>query len=224
MNKLKTITLVLFTSALMALPSSAIEMRVGVSAAFAQVSADGQETLKDSAVITKHSEEAHAIIPSIFAEVSTDGGFGLGVDQITGSADLSASTRTRNNRADETGNDSGTQKASAEVDGVTSIYLIKTFANGLLLKVGQSSADVNTKEALSSGTKYKNVSVDGTHYGIGYHKQNDNGFFFRTTVEHTDFDSITLTGDEAGGTTTSFNKIKANVDITAAKFSIGKTF
>ena len=77
---------------------------------------------------------------------------------------------------------------------------------------------------MSSGSAYKNASVDGTHYGAGFERVNDNGVFFRTALEHTDFDSLTLTGSQVGGTSGSFNKIKASVDVTTAKFSVGKKF
>ena len=92
------------------------------------------------------------------------------------------------------------------------------------MKAGISQADVNTKETLDSGTSYGNKSVDGKMFGAGIHKVNDSGIFFRAGVEYTDFDTINLTGSEVGGTALSFNKIKADVDMAAAKFSIGKAF
>ena len=87
-----------------------------------------------------------------------------------------------------------------------------------------SQADVNTTEVLSTGSVYGNKSVDGKMFGAGFHKVNDSGIFFRAGVEYTDFDTINLTGSEVGGTALSFNKIKADVDMAAAKFSIGKAF
>tara|TARA_B110000259_G_C13939684_1_gene372248 strand:+ start:457 stop:723 length:267 start_codon:yes stop_codon:yes gene_type:complete len=87
-----------------------------------------------------------------------------------------------------------------------------------------SQADVNTTEVLSTGSVYGNKSVDGKMFGAGFHKVNDSGIFFRAGVEYTDFDTVNLTGDQVGGTAGSFNKIKADVDMATAKFSIGKAF
>ena len=223
MNKIKTLlTALVLTFALIA-PSTA-DVRLGLSAAVAQLNADGSETLKDSSTIKNHSEQANAIIPSGFLELSHSSGFGIGIDLVTGSADLAAGNRERTMVSEGGGEDSGTNKANAEVDGITSVYLIKTFDSGFFVKLGSASADVNTVETLNSGSTYKNASVDGTHYGAGFERVNDNGVFFRTALEHTDFDSLTLTGSQVGGTSGSFNKIKASVDVTTAKFSVGKKF
>ena len=223
MNKIR-ITFVTILASLLLTVSSFAEIRVGVSAGFNMIEAAGTETLKDSSQATAHTEHANAIVPSIFLELATANGFGVGIDMITGSADLAGSGRTKNNPADAATNDDGTNNANAEVDGVTTAYLIKTFDSGLLVKIGISQADVNTKETLNSGTTYGNVGVDGMHYGIGYEMKRDSGLFFRTTAEITDFDTLSLTGSQVGGTASSFNKISADVDILAAKLSIGKAF
>ena len=222
MKTIKFAITALFVSALMVLPSNSMEIRIGASAGYAQLEASGSETLKDSAAVTTTTEQANAMIPSLFAELAMDNGFGLGYDMISGSADLSGSTKNRRLSGGGTGDDSGTNKASAEVDGVNTVYLIKTFGSGLFVKAGISSADINTTEVLSSGSKYGNKSVDGTMYGVGFEKVNDSGIFFRAGVEYTDFDTINLTDEQDSTTATSFNKIKADVDMTTSKFSIGK--
>ena len=225
MNKVK-ITIVTFFASLMMLVSSTAEVRIGVSAGFAQLEASGSETLKDAATVTSTTEQANAVVPSIFMEIAMENGLGIGVDIISGSADLSGSKKTRNLREDAgTGaNDTGTNVAQAEVDGITTGYLIKTFESGFLVKAGISSADINTQETLSSGSTYGNKSVDGTMIGAGWGRTSDTGMFIRAAVEYTDFDEITLTSgvvDAVSGTT---NTIKADVDVTMAKFSIGKAF
>lgn len=223
MNKLR-ITFVTILASLLLTVSSFAEIRVGVSAGFNMIEAAGNETLKDSSVVTTHTEHANAIVPSVFLELAMANGFGVGIDMITGAADLAGSGKTKNNNSNATSNDTGTNKADAEVDGITTAYLIKTFDSGLLVKIGISQADVNTKETLNTGTTYGNASVDGMHYGIGYELKRDSGLFFRTTAEVTDFDTINLTGTQAGATATAFNKISADVDVLAAKLSIGKAF
>jgi len=223
MKTLRIIALSFAASALMIVSSNAFDFRIGASVGFAQIEADGSETLKTTSVVTTHSEQANAIIPSLFAEIGIWKGFGVGIDNISGSADLAGGKR---NRVDVgTHSDAvvtTTNTADAEVDGIKTNYFVKTFNNGLILKYGTSTADVITKETLATGTAYGNKSVDGTHYGIGYERLNDdNGLFFRTVYEHTDFDEIKLTGSV---TETTANVIKANVDMTMLRLSVGKKF
>ena len=226
MNKLKLLITVLFSLTLMVSPSVSKEFRIGASVGFAQLEASGSETLKDTSVITSHTEQANAVVPSSFAEFAADNGFGIGIDYISGSADLAGSNRTRNldNPNDDDANDTGTNVANAEVDGIVTTYLIKSFDSGFLVKFGVAQADINTKETLGSGSTYGNKSVDGAHYGIGYDINRDSGAFVRTSLEHTDFDEISLKSGVADATTGTFNNVKANVDVTMVKFSIGKKF
>ena len=225
MNKLKILGIALISSVLMAVSSNAIEVRVGVSAGYAQLEAAGSETLKTTSVVTTHTEQANAMIPSVFAELAMDNGFGFGYDRISGSADLAGQAQKHTNVLMGIGNpdgDTGTQEAQATVDGVDTLYLIKTFQNGLLIKYGSSSADVITKETLATGAAYGNASMDGTMMGLGFEHTNDSGVFLRTSVEHIDFDDIKLTATaDADGLS---NVIKANVDVTLAKISLGKKF
>ena len=227
MNKLKITLLSLVASAFLTVTSFA-GVTVGISAGLAGLEVSGTETLKDSSAVTTHTEQANAVIPSIFLEVAHSNGLGVGVDFITGTADLSGSTQqttmTDLGNGGGEGNDSGTNSANAEVDGIVTGYLIKSFESGLFVKLGMASADVNTKETLATGSTYGNTSVDGVHYGLGFQRTNDSGLFIRAAAEYTDFDNITLTGTAAGGTSTSFNKISADVDVAMAKFSVGKAF
>ena len=222
MKILKITLIALFSSALMVLPSTAKEVRIGVAAGWTNVNADGTETMKDSG--KKHTTEAsdNAIIPSIFAEFAADNGFGIGLEHVPGSADINSETRSRPNDDAETA--SGDNKASAEIDGLTSIYLIKTFENGFFLKVGQTSTTVNTNEVLATGSVYKNADIDGSLIGLGFTNTSDNGMFMRVSGEYTDYDSITLTSQTADAVTGTTNEIDASVDTLAFKLSVGKAF
>lgn len=157
-------------------------------------------------------------------ELAADNGFGLGIEHVAGSADINAKKRSRPLDTTGDGNDTGTNTASAEIDGLTSIYLIKTFESGFFVKAGQTSTTVNTKEVLSSGSVYKNADVDGLVLGLGMNRTTDSGFFYRVSGEYTDYDSISLTSQTADASTGKFNKISADVDTVAFKLSIGKAF
>ena len=156
--KILKITLVaVISSFLMVLPSSAVEKRIGVAVGFTSVQAEGTETLKDTGVKSDSDAGAHVAIPSIFAELAADNGFGLGIEHVPGSADINSKTRSRTLDHAGLGNDSGSNKASAEIDGLTSVYLIKTFQSGFFVKAGQTSTTVKTKEVLGTGSTYKDV-------------------------------------------------------------------
>jgi hypothetical protein len=225
MNKLRLLTVAFFVTSLMSLSVMAAEVRVGVSAGFAQIEVDGSETLKDSGVVANHKEQANVIIPSFFAELAMDNGLGIGYDYISKKSDVAASDRTTSSvSADDSGNDSGSNTANASIDGLSTVYLIKTFGSGFLVKAGMTQADVTTKETLSTGSTYGNASVDGKMFGVGYGRSLDSGVFFRTIIERNSYDTLNLTSGVADAVTGTSNTIKADMDSTVAKFSIGKAF
>ena len=198
---------------------NAVEKRIGIAAGFTNVEGSGTETLKDSSKKASKTVDDNTIIPSIFFELAADNGFGLGIEHVSGTADIGTGSR-----ANDDAETSGGNKASAEIDGLTSLYVIKTFDNGLFLKAGMTQTDVITKETLNTGSTYGNKSVDGKLIGIGMHKTNDNGVFFRASAEYTSYDSFKLTSGVADAVTGTTNTIDADVDTTAFKISIGKAF
>ena len=224
MRILKIALVAVVSSFLMVISSNAVEKRIGIAAGFTSVNASGTETLKDTAVKSDSDAGANAIIPSIFVELAGDNGFGLGLEHVPGSTDVNSKVRSRTLDHAGTGTDSGTNKASAEIDGLTSIYVIKTFGSGFFVKAGQTSTTVNTKETLSSGSTYKNVDVDGMVLGLGINKTTDTGFFYRVSGEYTDYDSIKLTSEVADAVSGTTNTVSADVDTVAFKLAIGKAF
>ena len=83
------------------------------------------------------------------------------------------------------------------------------------VRLGLASVDVSTNESGSHGT-YGNISVDGTQYGFGI-KGSLGSFMTKTSFEHTDFDDFSLTS-------TTGNKIAADLDVTQIKFALIKQF
>ena len=221
MKIIKLMLVAVISSFLMILSSNALEKRIGVAAGYTNVEGDGRETLKDSSKVASKTVDESTLIPSIFAEIASDNGLGLGIEHVPGTADINSSSRSR---ADDDAETNGGNKASAEIDGLTSIYLIKTFESGLFVKAGRTSTTVNTKEVLGTGSTYKNVDIDGMLLGLGMHKTNDSGFFYRLSGEYTNYDSLKLTSGVADAVTGTRNVIDADVDTMALKFSIGKAF
>ena len=216
MKKLLIITasiLLAFTNA------NAVEKRIGIAAGLTNAEGDGTETLKDSSKKASKTVDDTTVIPSIFFELAADNGFGLGIEHVPGTADIHTESR-----GDDDAESSGGNKASAEIDGLTSLYAMKTFNNGLFLKAGMTQSKVVTNEVLNTGSTYGNETVEGTLFGLGFHKVRDNGVFFRASAEFTNYDSIKLTSGTADAVTGTKNTIDADVDTTAFKISIGKAF
>ena len=219
MNKLKIIFITAIAAVFMVLPLNA-ETRIGLGLGQTKVEADGTQTLKDSAKTSSSSQSEDALIPSLFVEIANDSGFGLGLEVVPGSADIGSK-----NRADDDDDSANGNKASAEINGLTSVYAIKTFGSGIFVKAGMTQTEIVTTEALNTGSSYGNDTVTGALIGIGFTRTNDTGTFVRAAAEYTDYDSITLqSGTDVGGTANSFNKVTADVDTTAFKVSLGKAF
>tara|TARA_B110000971_G_C19923526_1_gene460395 strand:+ start:326 stop:985 length:660 start_codon:yes stop_codon:yes gene_type:complete len=219
MNKIKIMFIAAIAAVFMVLPSSA-EVRVGLALGQTAVETDGTQTLKDSSVKSKTSRDESTLIPSLFVEIANDSGFGLGLEIVPGSADIGSKSR-----ADDDEETTGGNKASAEINGLTSVYLMKTFGTGFFVKAGMTQTEIVTTEALNTGSTYGNETVTGGLVGVGFTKTNDSGIFFRASAEYTDYDDITLTSKtDVGGTSGSYNKIAASVDTTAFKISVGKAF
>jgi hypothetical protein len=219
MNILKITLVTVISSFLMILSSNALEKRIGVAAGYTNVEGTGSETLKDSSKKASKTVDDSTLIPSIFAEIASDSGFGLGVEYVPGTASIGTGSRADDDAETTAGN-----KASAEIDGLTSVYVIKTFDNGFFVKAGMTQTDVITTETLGTGSTYGNKSVDGKLIGFGMHKVRDNGIFFRASAEYTDYDSFKLTSGVADAVTGTTNTIDADVDTMAFKVSIGKAF
>ena len=77
--------------------------------------------------------------------------------------------------------------------------------------------DVNTLESeiTDSGT-YGNATLDGYTVGLGVNSE-FNSYFTKTSVEFTDFEDLKLSS-------TTDNKIEADLDVLEFKFAIGKRF
>ena len=83
--------------------------------------------------------------------------------------------------------------------------------------MGASQLDVITKEnAITGSGTYGNATLDGLNVGVGY-KGAMGDYFTKLSLEYTDFESLSLTS-------TTSNKITADLDTTQLKFAIGKSF
>ena len=199
---------------------------VGVAGSLAQVEASGSETTTagdiagGAANTNSSSVDSLAGIASIFLDYEFDSGLVVGLSHVPGTADVSDSTHSRTETAQGvSGTDadgSVTRTADAEVENFTTVY-VEYPVGSMFVKGGYSSIDVNTTEnAVTDSGTYGNASLDGLTLGFGFNGSLGD-YFTKTTFEYTDFEDLSLTSSTG-------NKIEANLDVTQLKFAIGKRF
>ena len=197
---------------------------VGVSGSLALIEADGKETENAAGSETEASKftkdvENDAFIGSIFAEYISDYGFTVGIEHTPGSADVSDKTHTRVETAvgvsGESTNGSITRKASAEIENYNKLYV--EYGSVGYVRVGFAQLDVNTTEtAQTDGGTYGNATLDGYSIGFGF-KHDASDYYVKSSIEYTDFDTLSLTSSSS-------NKLTADLDVTEFKIAVGKAF
>ena len=151
----------------------------------------------------------------------------LGVEHVPLTAELGSSLTSRADDIKGTGDTAPSvdQIVQAEITDHNTYYLETPGigfggGNGLYLMAGYTEFDVITNETLGTGAAYGDASVDGTTVGIGVKTTTEHGFFVKLLGTHTDYSDISLasTGSDAASTVT------ADIEATAAKFSLGYNF
>ena len=207
-----------------------------MSAASTYLSVDGQE---DVAAVTagtqlaktnKKSLNRNVVIPSVFLEYGDIAGTGLslGIDYIPLKADIASNTFNRTDtETSQTGEEGATSvsqrnNANASLNDHITVYVTAPVM-GMYVKAGWAHVDVVTEDKLMTGTKYGDTSIDGLVLGLGAETDVGGNGFLRAEATFTDYDTVNLTG--TGQTTgQTANKIKADLDATAVKFSFGYKF
>jgi len=209
--------LILTTLSIILLPIAAYsaETRIGVSAALSYFMSDGTETTKSSGEKNNKEIEEAALVPGLFFERENDSGFAFGFEYNPGEAELGSGTGS-----DDDAETSGANKASAEVAQHMSLYGLIPVGPGFV-RLGVIHASVDTTEDLKTGTKYGNEDVNGLVIGYGFQTSGD-GNFFRVEGTYTAYDDLTLNGSLDGDSVR--NKVDAEIDAIALKFSVGKSF
>ena len=118
---------------------------------------------------------------------------------------------------------STSQTAKVKFEDISTLYLSVHLTEGLYAKYGTMTVDVITDETLNTGAKYGNASLDGTVMGVGYHKQSDNGFFFRVEGTVMEIDGHTFTSSVTTNTTANTIKVDEFNGV-SGKLSVGKAF
>ena len=225
MNNLKTLlaTTILATSFSTAAFS---QISVGISAAYGQMEAEGQET--NVTAKAKKSGDANFPFASIFAEynvvIDKSWTMILGLDYIPISTEIEDTSKADTNLGSTAGGTTtGTKKAKLELENHATLYLQPTYnlGGGLSVfgKVGYSHADlqVTSSNTSTSSTLNKKDDLEGYLVGFGVQKNIDKNTFVRFEANYTDYDTVTYTD-------TNNTKFTAEPELYSAKISIGYSF
>ena len=230
MKKIITILATLMLTTMSINFAKAEGFAVGVIGAYNMIEADGTETegtAADTSTRTK-SVSNNVFTGSVFGEYSftnvsyADSGITFGVRYTPGSADVSDKVFSRTDTAEGTGvagssTGSVTYNAQAEVENYINYYLDLPLYKSMYVKAGWSQIDVNTKESGASTTgTYGNATLDGINYGVGVKGENGN-IVWKLAYEATNFDTLNLTSSTS-------NKIKADLDTSEVNLSVGYKF
>ena len=212
----------IFGLVLICFSANAVERKIGFTAALTDFESSGTETLNSSSNKTSADVSEQVIVPSLFFEITNNSGLGIGLDFVPVDAELGSKQKAKvDTDTDDSSDTAGTNTASAEVSGHSTIYLMVP-VKAAFLKVGYVSADVDTTETLATGTTYGNKTVNGTMVSIGFDRDMPNGSFIRAEVAYTDYDDITLTG--SADSDDASNKVDADIDATSLRLSVGRAF
>ena len=194
------------------------EMSYGVSLAVTEINASGSEV--EGGETTSTDVDNTVAIPSIFVEYAYSDQISIGLDYIPLSADVSKNTKTRKDTetsvsgtADGTST-ARTNKAQAEIENHTTLYVNYGLTDSIYLKGGVAFVTFNTLESLGTGSKYGNEDVYGGVIGLGAKSDNH-----RFELVYTDFEDISLTSSTARAGVSPNNKIDADLDTVAFKYS-----
>ena len=217
MKKVLTLVSALLLSS--SLTANAGELGIGVTGAAHYFSADGTETTRTTLQRNNGSHDEIVVVPEIFIETIDESGFTLGLSYIP-TRDVGSKSRSDVNA--DLGQDNGTYTAKAELENVIQLYTdIPSGALGsypIHTKIGLQHVTLATLESLNSGSAYPNKDLLGLTVGLG--TKGDlpygNNLYYKGEVTYTKFQTYEETCNG--------NKVKADMDDAAAKFSIGYKF
>ena len=213
----KTITIVLI-SMLTLFGKAYAEVSFGVSAALTKIDASGTET--EGGEKTNGGADNTVVIPSLFVEYAYSDTIAVGLDYIPMSADVSNKTKSRNDTETSVSGTAAststarTNKAQAELENHLTLYANYMLNDTYFVKAGLAFVELNTGESLGTGSKYGNEDIFGGVFGIGAMSDNH-----RFELIYTDYEDISLTSSVARTGVTTNNKIDADLDTLAFKYS-----
>ena len=199
--------------------SAKAETMIGITGALHMIDVSGTETTRSSGERNTGSESENAVVPEFFVEKESDG-VALGLSYVP-TKNMGSKSRTDSNSEGS----SGTYRAEAELSDVFQVYVDYTVSQyagaDIYLKGGLQFATIETLESLNSGSTYPNEDVYGFTLGIGAKGAlpYGNNLFYKADITYTEFSDYENSSEGTTG-----NKVVADLDDTAVKFSVGYKF
>ena len=151
---------------------------------------------------------------------SSIGNLSIGLDYVPLAADVSKNTKTRNDVETSVSGTaaavttSRTNKAQAELENHTTLYVNYMWNDMYYLKGGMAFVTLNTTESLGTGSVYGNEDIYAGVIGIGAKSDNH-----RFELLYTDYEDISITSSTTRTDVSPNNKIEADLDTIAFKYS-----
>jgi len=215
---MKKTLLVIMITMLTFVGKSYAEMTYGVSLGLTKINADGTET--EGGETNDGSADHNVIIPSLFAEYAYSDTISVGLDYIPLTADVSDKAKSRSDTETSvtgtatTTTTSRTQSAQAELSNHVTLYSNYMLTDTAFVKAGVAFVQLETQESLGTGSNYGNEDIYGAVIGIGSKRGNS-----RFELVYTDYEDVSLTSTVARTGVTTNNKIDADLDTLAFKYS-----
>ena len=203
---------------LVSISSAKAESVIGITGAYHMLDASGTETIRTSAEKNSGGHSENVIVPELFIE-------GSGSDLILGISYIPTRDVGSKSRTDSGDQSAGTYTAKAELDNVFQLYADYTFTSvpqgDMYFKVGVQHATLKTLESLNSGSSYPDADLLGLTLGLGVKGDMPvgDGLIYKADLTYTDFENYSAGAADGNG-----NKIDAELEDIALKFSIGKKF
>ena len=190
---------------------------IGITGAFHMIDGSGTETTRNSGQKNNGSHDESVVVPELFLESINDDGLTIGISYIP-TRDMGSKARSDTNSEGDT----GTYTAKAELSNVLQFYTdipageVAGYATHI--KLGIQRVTIDTLETLNSGSTYPNKDLLG--FTIGYGMKGDlpmgDNLYYKGELTYTNFERYEATSTG--------NKVEADLEDYAAKFSIGYKF
>ena len=216
---MKRIITILLSFLFISFQSVKADIGMGLTGALHMFDATGTETTRTSNQKNSGSHSDKVVVPELFVEVVYDNGGAIGISYIP-TRDVGSESRSDSN----SGGDTGTYTAEAELDDVVQIYAdiptaISIVGYDIYAKVGVQHVTLVTLESLNSGSTYPDEELLGYTLGLG--TKGDlaygNNLYYKAEATYTNFEDYEATA-------TAGNKVEAELEDIALKFSVGYKF
>ena len=216
---MKKVITILLSFIFISFHSAQAEVGMGITGAAHMFDVSGTETTRSSGEKNSGSNSDVAIVPELFVESINDDGLAIGISYIP-TREMGSKSRSDTN----SDGDTGTYTAKAELDNVIQFYAdIPTSASvmgyDIYAKVGLQHATIVTLESLNSGSTYPDEDVLGMTVGFGTRGDLGGNLYYKAEATYTDFEDYS-----ADSTSSPANKVEAELEDIAVKFSIGYKF